>query len=84
MPQKTISLPEETYFKLKKRKKQDETFPDVIERLLNEDKEREKIGSIMDLAGAFDDDSDEWETIERELYKDRHKSSARNEIDFEE
>ncbi|MHA1683581.1 MAG: antitoxin VapB family protein [Promethearchaeota archaeon] len=83
MPQKTISLPEEIYHKLKKRKGRNETFPELIERLLNEQKEKEKIGNIMDLAGAFGDDSDEWEQIENELYKDRLRPSSRKGSIFE-
>ena len=74
MTQKTISLPEEVYNKLKARKKTKESFPDLILRLLNEDtKEEEK--SIESFFGAFDEDSDEWEDIEKRLYNNRLVSS---------
>jgi predicted CopG family antitoxin len=85
MTQKTISIPEELYDKLKAKKKKTETFPDLIQRLINEYDQQEKIHSIMDLAGALDDDSDEWETIEETLYNDRNRPSDRKlpEIDGE-
>jgi hypothetical protein len=38
---------------------------------------------IKDIEGAFGDDSDEWEQIEKELYQDRLKPSLRKEITFE-
>ena len=84
MPQKTISLPEKVYYKLKEKKKRNETFPELILRLLDAEDEREKIGDIMDLAGAFGDDSEEWEKISCELYLDRLRPSHRNGVEFEE
>ena len=83
MTQKTISLPENIYYRLKSKKKKSETFPDLIERLMNEDEEREKKHTIMDLAGAFGDSSDEWEAIETELYNDRLRPSERKGITFD-
>ncbi|MHA1612153.1 MAG: antitoxin VapB family protein [Promethearchaeota archaeon] len=65
MGQKTISLPSELYFQLKDKKKQGETFPDLINRLIDKDTERIKSHSIMDLAGTFGEESDEWEKIEK-------------------
>jgi predicted CopG family antitoxin len=84
MGQKTISLPSEVYFKLKDKKKSGETFPDLIKRLIDEDDKRIQTHSIMDLAGAFGDESDEWEKIEKELYEDRLRPSSRKKISFEE
>ena len=84
MGQKTISLPSEVYFKLKDKKKNGETFPDLIKRLIDEDDESIQKHSIMDLAGALGDESDEWVKIEKELYEDRLRPSSRKKISFEE
>jgi len=75
MKYKTISLPEEIYSKLKSKIRKNETFPDLIQRLLNDEEKREEEHKIMDLAGAFGDNSEEWEKIEKELYKDRLRTS---------
>ncbi len=75
--QKTLSIPEELYDKLKKKKKKNETFPDLIQKLISEYDQQEKNHSIMDLAGAIDDDSDEWESIEKTLYDDRNRPFGR-------
>ena len=83
MTQKTISLPEEIYFKLKSKKRKNETFPDLIQRLLNDEEKREENHKIMDLAGAFGENSEEWEKIEQELYKDRLRPSSRKAITFD-
>lgn len=83
MTQKTISLPEEIYFKLKSKKRKNETFPDLIKRLLNDEEKREEDHKIMDLAGAFGENSEEWEKIEQELYKDRLRPSKRKAITFD-
>jgi len=82
MTQKTISLPEELYQKLKKRKGDSENFPELIQRLLNEEEERTKRHKIKDLEGAFGEDSEEWEQIEKELYHDRLRPSSRADIRF--
>lgn len=37
----------------------------------------------MDLAGAIDDDSDEWESIEKTLYDDRNCPFGRKIPDIE-
>ena len=83
MTQKTISLPEKLYYKLKAKKKAAETFPDLISRLIEEAEMKEKAHKIMDLAGAFGDDSDEWEKIEKELYEDRLRPSHRKGLTFD-
>lgn len=75
MKNKTISLPEEIYSKLKSKMRKNETFPNLIQRLLNDEEIREEKHKIMDLAGAFGDNSKEWEKIEKELYKDRLRTS---------
>ncbi len=52
MTQKTLSVPEDLYNKLKTKKKNSETFPDLIERLMSEYDQREAKHTIMDLAGS--------------------------------
>ena len=77
MTQKTISLPEEVYEKLKKEKRDDESFAQLIQRLLKKDTFDT---DIEKLAGVFKEDSDEWEKIEEMLYEDRLKPDQRNQI----
>jgi predicted CopG family antitoxin len=83
MTQKTISLPEELYLKLKQKKGNSETFPELLERLLGEEESRENRHKIKDLEGAFGEESDEWEQINKELYNDRLRLPSRKEITFE-
>ncbi len=83
MIQKTISLPEDLYLKLKAEKGKTETFPDLIKRLLYEEEVRKKKHHISDLAGAFGEDSEEWIKIEEELYNDRLRPSSRKGISFD-
>ena len=73
MVNKTISLPLETYDKLRKEKRKGESFADLINRLLKRTKSKTKL--LEDLAGVFKDD-DEWDRIIKEIYKDR-KTPAR-------
>ena len=54
MTQKTLSVPEDLYNKLKTKKKNSETFPDLIERLMSEYDQREAKHTIMDLAGSLE------------------------------
>ncbi|TFF89087.1 MAG: hypothetical protein EU549_01805 [Promethearchaeota archaeon] len=70
MTNKTISLPEEIYFTLKKEKRKGETFPELIIRLLKEKKEKKN--KLEKVAGSLKND-DEWNDILTEIYKDREK-----------
>ena len=70
MANKTISLPLETYDKLRKEKRKGESFADLINRLLKRTKSKTKL--LEDLAGVFKDD-DEWDEIIEEIYEDRKK-----------
>jgi predicted CopG family antitoxin len=79
MTQKTVSLSEEAYEKLRRVKRTGESFSQVILRLI----ERDENVSILEFAGAFADGSDEWETIEKEIYK-RRKEKSRVETFLEE
>lgn len=51
MPSKTISLSEDTYNRLARAKGDDESFSDVIDRLLGEDEH-----PLYELVGLLDDD----------------------------
>jgi len=77
-------MPDDIYFKLKAKKGENETFPQLILRLLHEEEVRSKRHEIMDLAGAFGENSEEWDRIEKELYEDRLRPSSRKGISFEE
>jgi len=70
MPQKTISLPEDVYLELKKQKKENESYPEMIKRLMKKEEKQDK--NLENLAGAFADD-DEWDQIIEEIYEDRKK-----------
>ena len=77
MTQKTISLPEELYDRLKTKKKKNETFPELIQRLLLEEEKNKMDRNIDDLEGAFGDASEEWDSIEKEIYQDRLRHKTR-------
>ena len=68
MANKTISLPLETYERLRKEKRKGESFADLINRLLKGSKSRKLL--LEDLAGVFKED-DEWDTIVEDLYQER-------------
>jgi predicted CopG family antitoxin len=78
MTQKTISLPESVYKKLKSKKRTNETFKDLILRLLNEKEAKKEIKDIKAYFGAFEEDSEEWDNIEKRLYKAREESKKRD------
>ena len=82
MTQKTLSLPEDLYNRLKAKKGKDETFPDLIRRLINEEEEHERFHQIEDMTGAFGDNSDEWDDIEVMLYRERIEKKKRKEDIF--
>ena len=81
MTQKTISLPEDVYDKLKAEKRENESFAQLILRLLKQEKSKTP---IEPLAGIFEQESSEWEEIEKKLYTDRLRSSQRDENFIEE
>ena len=70
MVNKTISLPLETYDRLRKEKRKGESFADLINRLLKRTKSKTKLLEV--LAGVFKDD-DEWDKIIEEIYEDRKR-----------
>ncbi len=71
MTQKTVSLSEEAYEKLRSVKKKGESFSQVILRLIDQESNLH----ILNFAGAFEESSKEWETIENEIYKRRKEKS---------
>ena len=71
MAQKTVSLSEKAYEKLRGVKKEGESFSQVILRLI----ERDASVSILNFAGAFAEGSKEWESIEKEIYSRRKEKS---------
>ena len=73
MANKTISLPLETYDKLRKEKRKGESFADLINRLLKRTKSKTKL--LEDLAGVFKDD-DIWDRIIEEIYEDRKRPAG--------
>ena len=76
MTKKSLSLPEDIYNKLKAAKRKKESFPDLILRLLNENKPQED-QPIESFFGAFETESDRWGKIEAKLYDNRMQQSGR-------
>ncbi|WP_424017008.1 antitoxin VapB family protein [Halorientalis pallida] len=68
MPSKTVSLKAETYERLRRAKGEDESFSDVIDRLLGDDEH-----PLYGLVGLLDDD--EVETVRE------HSRSFRSDVD---
>ena len=82
MTQKTLSLPEELYDRLKAKKGKKETFPDLIRRLISEEEKHKTSHQIEDLKGAFGDNSEEWEDIEKMIYEERLEKKKRKDTLF--
>ncbi|TFF87192.1 MAG: hypothetical protein EU549_05185 [Promethearchaeota archaeon] len=76
MKEKTILLPEDMCEKLKAEKRENESFAQLILRLLKQGKNKTP---IEQLAGIFEDESSEWEEIEKKIYGDRLRFSQRDE-----
>jgi len=70
MKNKTISLPEELYEKLKRQKKKGESFPELIDRLIKEKKSKKQ--QLEALAGVFKEDN-EWDQILNDILEDRKR-----------
>jgi predicted CopG family antitoxin len=67
---KVISLSEEAYGRLKSIKG-NRSFSEIVIEIAPKKK------NIMELAGAFEKNSEEWERIEKELYLERKKAKMR-------
>ncbi|MHA1732109.1 MAG: antitoxin VapB family protein [Promethearchaeota archaeon] len=73
MVQKTISLSESVYTRLKARKKPGESFSDLILRLLNT-KDPHRGESLEKFFGTLEEEHEgEWDEIMGQLYEDRLK-----------
>lgn len=70
MVQKTVSLSEKAYNLLSAVKEDGESYSQLIMRLIK----RKKNTDILKFAGAFKDNSDEWEEIENWIYSRRKES----------
>lgn len=70
---KVISLSEQAYKELKEKKKQEESFSDVVIRLI----EAEKKPSIMNFAGKWPGTHKEVMSIKKDLEKGRKKFKLR-------
>jgi len=79
MTQKTIDISEEVYKKITELKLKNESISNFILRLINEKK---TTNSIEEFAGAFEEDSEEWEKIEKILYENRLKSKSYRDIEL--
>jgi len=73
---KVISLSDEAYERLKSIKG-GKSFSEVVIEFTQSKKKK----SILDFAGAFSDNADEWAKIKKKIYEDRKKFSLR-EIKF--
>lgn len=77
MPQKTIALPERVYRSLSKLKRKEETYSDVIQRLMEESQGKKNHPDIAMYYGKLEEeDSGEWDKIEEEIYQNRIKKSV--------
>jgi len=71
MTQKTISLNEKAYKKLKKFKKEKESYSDLIMRLCTTQEIEDKDDILLKYMGLFEDNSDYWKEVEKEIQKER-------------
>ena len=71
MYQKTISLNEKTYKKLRKIKGPTETYSDLILRLCDLQEKVDEEDILLKYAGAFKDNAAQWEDIAREIQHNR-------------
>ena len=80
MTQKTISLNEKAYKKLRKFKKSKESFSDLIIRLCDTKEKEEKEDILLKYVGLFKDNSADWEKVEKEIQKERDRHLISEEI----
>lgn len=69
---KVVSLSDEAYGRLKAIK-HEKSFSEVVVELVENKKKR----NIMDFAGIFAENADEWEKIKKMLKEDRKKAKLR-------
>ena len=73
MTQKTISLNEKAYKRLREFKKYKESFSDLIIRLCDTKEKEEKEDILLKYVGLFKDNSEDWEKVEKEIQKERDR-----------
>ncbi|MHA1680286.1 MAG: antitoxin VapB family protein [Promethearchaeota archaeon] len=71
MTQKTISLNKKSHSLLKSLKGEKETYSELIIRLCQNNVRKKKEDILLKYAGAFKENSDEWETIQDEIRASR-------------
>jgi predicted CopG family antitoxin len=76
MVQKTISLTPETYKRLKTKKRPNESFSELVDRLLDFKMDLNNKENFKSFAGVLAED-DEWDDIEKILEKARQIPSKR-------
>lgn len=81
MTQKTISLNEKAYKKLKNLKKRGETYSDLVLRLSASQEQSDEDDILLKLIGSFKGDADYWEKIEQQIQqsRDAHLTSEEEE-----
>jgi len=72
MTQKTISLNEKAYKRLRRFKKERESYSDLIMRLCNTQENDEKGDILLKYVGLFKDNSEYWEEVEKEIQEERN------------
>jgi len=74
MDQKTISLNEKAYKKLKRMKNSDETYSDTILRLCELQEKVIEEDILLKFAGTFKENTALWENVEKEIqhHRDNH------------
>ncbi len=73
---KVISLSETAYKELKEKKGKEDSFSDVVLRLIELEK-TEKKKTILDFFGKWPGDKKELDKIEKRIYEDRKKAKLR-------
>jgi predicted CopG family antitoxin len=72
MTQKTLSLPADVYERLKRMRENEESYGDLVMRLINEHEKKAEGITIESFAGTLnDEDSDDWGKIEKIIYQKR-------------
>ena len=79
MTQKTISLNEKSYKLLKKLKKKNESYSDLIIRLCGTQNPSQN-DPLLEYAGIFSEDKEFWEEIEK-IIKDHRESNLTSDTD---
>ncbi len=72
---KVISLSEIAYKELKEKKGKEESFSDVVIKLIHSEKTKKP--HILDFFGKWSGDKKELDKMERTIYEDRKKTKGR-------